>query len=234
MPAPNVSTNPFVERSENREAWAGDRPAPGGARDRLLDATARCIVRDGMTATGVASVASEAGVSRPTVYRYFADRHALVSESLLRAGVAHASATADHVRQFKRPDQMAIEAELFVLKLIRKNPLLSEVWSSATLDATLLSDATGPATLALSQHALVSLIEVAQWSEVEAAEAIELMLRFLISLLVAPAPHRSEPELRAFLERRLVPALGLVNTTARSRTNSNKRAGPRPVQPRRG
>ena len=36
-----------------------------------------------------------------------------------------------------------------------------------------------------------------------------LALRFLLTLLISPGPKRSEAELRAFLWRRLVPALGL-------------------------
>jgi hypothetical protein len=36
------------------------------------------------------------------------------------------------------------------------------------------------------------------------------MLRMLVSLLAAPEPRRSDAALRAFLMRRLVPALGLA------------------------
>ena len=83
-PAPSASR--ASRSSEPRESWAGDSPLRSAARQRLLEATARCVVRDGLDGTGISAVASEAGVSRPTVYRYFEDRHALILATLLHAG----------------------------------------------------------------------------------------------------------------------------------------------------
>ena len=48
-----------------------------------------------------------------------------------------------------------------------------------------------------------------QWRDDEALEAIEVYTRFITSLLLAPDPPRGREQLRAFLKRRLVPALGL-------------------------
>ena len=67
----------------------------------------------------------------------------------------------------------------------------------------------GPLALSLCADALEGLSAAAEWSEAEAREAIETMLRFTLSLLLAPEPHRGERALRGFLRRRLVPALGL-------------------------
>lgn len=61
----------------------------------------------------------------------------------------------------------------------------------------------------LRGEALESGTAAAAWSPAEAREAIETMLRFTLSLLLAPEPHRGERALRSFLQRRLVPALGL-------------------------
>ncbi len=54
------------------------------ARDRLLDAAERCVVRRGETQIRMAEVADEAGVVRSTVYRYFATRDALLLALILR------------------------------------------------------------------------------------------------------------------------------------------------------
>ena len=54
-------------RSKQREAWNGDPPQPSAARERLLSVAACCVARNGIAGTGVAQVALEAGVSRPTV-----------------------------------------------------------------------------------------------------------------------------------------------------------------------
>src|SRR6476469_4589015 len=45
---------------------------------RILDATMTCLTRFGVAKTTIDDVAREAGCSRATVYRYFANRNALV------------------------------------------------------------------------------------------------------------------------------------------------------------
>jgi hypothetical protein len=52
-------------------------------------------------------------------------------------------------------------------------------------------------------------IDWAGWDEDEAAEVMEYMLRLIMSFLATPDPQRNEQELRGFLRRRFVPALGL-------------------------
>ena len=53
-------------------------------RDRILDAAETCLQRDGIRRTTVAAVATEAGLSRAYVYRFFADKATLVSAALIR------------------------------------------------------------------------------------------------------------------------------------------------------
>ena len=72
---------------KQREAWDGDPPHRTAARERLLEVAALCVARDGIAGTGIAHVALEAGVSRPTVYRYFKDREELIRSVLLQAGL---------------------------------------------------------------------------------------------------------------------------------------------------
>ena len=194
--------------AEPRESWAGDPPLRGAARRRLVEAAARCIERDGLDATSLSSVAAEAGVSRPTVYRYFADRHALLLATSLGAGRALGNDLARHLRAFRNePGRMPVEAMLFVLGEVPRNPLLTAMWTSTVLDAALLADFTRPEALAMARDALGDLVEAAGWSDAQAHEAIEWMMRILLSLLLSPAPERSEAELRALLERRLLPCL---------------------------
>ncbi|ADU00067.1 MULTISPECIES: TetR/AcrR family transcriptional regulator [Mycolicibacterium] len=59
-------------------------PAPGSAdpdnptRQRILAATAEVLGRNGTTRLSLSEVAAQAGVSRPTLYRYFADKRELL------------------------------------------------------------------------------------------------------------------------------------------------------------
>jgi hypothetical protein len=60
-----------------------------------------------------------------------------------------------------------------------------------------------------SRNAVKDLVRAAGWAGEAADEAVEVMLRMLLSLLAAPEPRRSDAALRAFLMRRIVPALDL-------------------------
>ena len=179
------------------------------ARERLLDAAVRCVARAGVMGANIAAVAAEAGVSRPTVYRYFADHQALVEATLFHAGRDLAERLGAQLRRFAAPAEMAVEAVRFVLREIPREPVLGAMWGAAALDASALGSITRRPVLEWSRAALDDLVRAARWSDEEAGEMLEVMLRMLLSLLAAPEPRRSDAALRAFLMRRLVPALGL-------------------------
>jgi AcrR family transcriptional regulator len=199
-------------RAGRTRPWAGDPPTlHDAARERLLEAASRCVARGGLAAANVAAVAAEAGVSRPTVYRYFADRQALIEATLMHAGRDLAERLGAQLRRFVAPAEMAVEAMCFVLQEIPREPVLGAMWSEAALDAGAVAGITRPPALAWSRDALQDLVRAAGWSGHTADEAIEVMLRMLLSLLAAPEPRRSDAALRAFLLRRLVPALDLAD-----------------------
>jgi len=56
-----------------------DKTAHGGARDRILDAASRILVRDGGDAVTIAAVASEAGLSKGGLFYHFASKDALIA-----------------------------------------------------------------------------------------------------------------------------------------------------------
>lgn len=196
-------------RGKHREAWDGDPPEPAAARERLLEVAARCVARNGIGATGIAHVALEAGVSRPTVYRYFKDREELVRSVLLQAGLRLANEVQEHIRAFPGLGDKVVEATLFTIRSIRENHVLRQVWQPAMFDAKVLEGFTQPTSITFTRVAFSEIIDATGWGEAEATEAMECMLRMILSLLAAPDPERTEDELRGFLMRRLVPALGL-------------------------
>lgn len=59
-------------------------PLDGAPAPRILDAALACIARVGWSKTTVDDVAREAGVSRATLYRYFAGKQPLLSALLAR------------------------------------------------------------------------------------------------------------------------------------------------------
>lgn len=53
-----------------------------GLHERILEATQRCLSRYGAGKTGIADVASEAGVSRQSVYNHFETRSNLLAHAM--------------------------------------------------------------------------------------------------------------------------------------------------------
>jgi AcrR family transcriptional regulator len=97
------------------------------ARERILAAAERCIDRHGIRKTTMDDVASEVGLSRPSVYRYFADRDDLLVELVTR----HARALIDRThkstsRQSGLPDRI-VEGLLYIADHARHDPLTSHV-----------------------------------------------------------------------------------------------------------
>jgi AcrR family transcriptional regulator len=93
------------------------------ARERIVAAAERCIDRHGIRKTTMDDVASEVGLSRPSVYRYFADRDDLLIELITR----HARALLDRAhksisRQGSLPDRI-VEMILYTAEHGRRDPM---------------------------------------------------------------------------------------------------------------
>jgi AcrR family transcriptional regulator len=79
--------------ARNRSTAPGAKEDP---RDRILAGAERCIARHGVRKTTMEDIASEAGMSRPGVYRYFSDRDNLLMELITR----HARQLRDDAQKF--------------------------------------------------------------------------------------------------------------------------------------
>src|ERR1700761_411804 len=97
------------------------------ARERILAAAERCIDRHGIRKTTMDDVACEVGLSRPNVYRYFADRDDLLIELITR----HARALLDRAREsISRQGSLAdqlVETVLYTANHARRDPLTRHV-----------------------------------------------------------------------------------------------------------
>lgn len=102
-------------------------PTAYDARERILAAAERCIERYGIRKTTMDDIASAVGLSRPSVYRYFADRDDLLIELITRharvlTGRAHESMS----RQDGFSAQI-IEGILYIAEYGRRDPLTRHV-----------------------------------------------------------------------------------------------------------
>jgi AcrR family transcriptional regulator len=102
-------TSGATPREPARAPWLGRRPSGRtDARTRLVEAAAACLLEEGWDRTSLSAVAARAGVTRPTVYAYFAGR-----DELLREGLALASS--ELVRQVVGEAASADSAAEFVV-----------------------------------------------------------------------------------------------------------------------
>ena len=93
------------------------------ARERILAAAERCIDRHGVRKTTIDDIASEVGLSRPSVYRYFADRDDLLLELIIRHGRALVDRAHKSIsRQSSLQDQV-VEGLLYIADHARRDPL---------------------------------------------------------------------------------------------------------------
>jgi AcrR family transcriptional regulator len=197
-----------VSTTVRARSWDGDPPHADAARARLLDATRDCIAQGGLRAVSVAGVAAAAGVSRPTVYRYFADRDELVGASLHQAAETLRAEIRSHISHLDSAADMLVEALVLARRQIPGDPVLRAIWDSSAVDPTVIEQFTGPVGITWARQCLSPAIEAAGWPDAATEEAMEVLLRLLLSMLVSPAPRRTDDEFRSFIQRRVLPGLG--------------------------
>lgn len=104
-------------RSEAEATTTADDP-----RDRVLAAAERCIERFGIRKTTMEDIAVEAEMSRPSVYRYFADRDELLVAIIAKhSRVLRDKAHKVIARQGDLPDQV-VEGLLYLADQGRRGP----------------------------------------------------------------------------------------------------------------
>ena len=95
--------------------------------ERILQAAVEVAAVHGVTRLSVLDVAKRAGLSRPTLYKHFPSKDALVAAAVQREAAAMADAVRTVVDSIDAP-QAALEAGVLGdLRLVRDHPLLDRV-----------------------------------------------------------------------------------------------------------
>ena len=191
--------------------WSGSPPASDDeARERILVATRACIDRDGV-GIGIADVARELGIARPTVYRYFPSTELL----LIAVVIESTQGLLDRIDQHRRPGRTSladhvVETVALVLEQLPAEPYL---WLMLTEGRSSLFavGVTSPLSIGFGR-ALVDRMPVADLSErltpTELGELVETIVRVVQSFMLDPGrPPRRGKDLRGYLERWLAPAV---------------------------
>ncbi|MCG8589052.1 MAG: TetR/AcrR family transcriptional regulator [Proteobacteria bacterium] len=208
----------MAKRRRRRAAWRAD---PGTeswerVRDRILDATATCVERVGSARLRMEQVAREAGCSRATLYRYFADKEdLLVAQAVRRAGRLSERALAG-LDPHLDPRDRIVEGIVDTIAALRADPRERGAGPQDRADSDRL--VTGSATI----HAAVAkmlephLEEAREMgvlrSDVSTAEAAEWLILVSLALVNSawpegPGATRTRDEQIAYLRRFLLPSI---------------------------
>lgn len=194
-----------------RHGWGGRPPADEEeARQRIIDATAGLIDRQGVAKTTLSDVATELGVTRQTVYRHLGNISEIVSAVAARGAEDFVDRLVSHLEGTRSPAQAVVEGILFCLHAVPSDPRLSLLLQLGDT-ATFSRAATSPLMLDYGS-AMLRRFPV-EWADAGVSDAdldglAEMIMRLLISLLDSSTElPRPDDEVRALLERWLVPAL---------------------------
>lgn len=194
-----------------RHGWGGRPPADEEeARQRIIDATAALIDRQGVAKTTLSDVAGELGVTRQTVYRHLGNIGEIVSVVAARGAEDFVDRLVSHLEGSRSPAEAVVEGILYCLRTVPDDPrlnLLLQLGDTATFSRA----ATSPVMLGYGS-AMLRRFPV-RWADAGVSDAdldglAEIIMRLLISMLDSSSEiRRPEGEVRALLERWLVPAL---------------------------
>ena len=190
-------------------SWSGDRPKSQiEAKSRVCSAALTCLKRQGIEKTTMSDIAKEAGIARPTRYKYFKNIEEVLSTAIDIEAYCFAESVVKHVTKFATIEERIVETIIYVVEELPKDPNLSIIInddSAKTLRDRAFSD---EATLVFSEMTAVPLIEIRPELMGQGVEISEIMSRFAISMILFPGKYANDSEgLRALINRRILPGL---------------------------
>lgn len=191
--------------------WQGNPPrTEEEARQRIITAATACLEQFGSAKTTLSDVATELGVTRQTVYRYYPNLGELLS-AVAQAGLDDfVTRMQSHLATATTPADAAIESIVFAVQAIPFEPYIGVLFQAGETDV-FSRGVTSSMALSVGAHILRQI--PVNWSEIgvdddELEGLAEILMRLFLSFLQYPAdPPRSEEELRALVRRWLGPAL---------------------------
>lgn len=183
-------------------------------KDRLLDATERCLRREGLRRTTVAAVAEEAGVSRAWLYRHFPDKASLLGAALVRLDESFWSEAQNRIHGVSGLSAQVAEAVVMARQITPPPLLLQLREQEPEAYAAVLGTGVREVVPGLAGFWLGFLTAAVESGEVRAdldvPRAAEWVLRLVLSLVTVPgeAVDADDPaSVRAFVQEFLVPGL---------------------------
>jgi AcrR family transcriptional regulator len=164
----------------DRAATPGE---PIGTRDQLLAAAIEMAAVHGISRLSMGDVAKRAGFSRPTLYKHYPSKDALVAAVVEQEAGVIVEAVLAAADEHDDPRQALEAAVLTALRLMREHPLLDRVISTEpeTLVPLLTTDAGPVLALARLPVQAITAQRLPELDEVSARRFADMLTRLLIS-----------------------------------------------------
>ncbi|HEX2285381.1 MAG TPA: TetR/AcrR family transcriptional regulator [Mycobacterium sp.] len=170
------------------------------AADRILDAAGELFAKQEAATVGMHEIASAAGCSRATLYRYFENREALYTAYVHRESYRLYREMTEQINSVVDPRERLIEGMMASLRNVRESPALAS-WFATTqhpIGAEMAEES--EVIKALTSAFLISLGP-------DDPEVVERRARWLVRVMTSlfMFPGHDEDDERAMLEQFVVP-----------------------------
>ncbi len=177
--------------------------------EQILDAAIACVKRWGIERVTLNDIADEAHLARSTVYNYYSNRDEVIRAALLQSAYGFGAKLVEYIMQFQTAEERLIEAVLFGLRILPDEPSLVLLSDSSLSQMVKEHSLTTPEGLDIGTALLKVILGEEKRSDEEIEEMSEASIRFLLSMVtMQSAKARNEEQLRGYVARRLLPALG--------------------------
>lgn len=186
--------------------WQGNPPGTEDqARRRIVQAAIACIDRNGLSKTSFSDVATEAGVTRQTVYRYFPSMADILSAVAQSGADEFAERMEQHLASFDSAAEAAVESVVFAVRTIPNEPYMGLLLQAGEADF-FTAGSTSPMAFALGARILRNL--PVDWpaagvtTDDELQGLAEILMRLFISFLQYPStPTLTDDRIRTLVRR---------------------------------
>jgi AcrR family transcriptional regulator len=170
------------------------------AADRILDAARELFAEHRPGAVGMHEIATAAGCSRATLYRYFENREALHTAYVHREAYALHHRMIERIADIDDPRERLVAGFLASLEMVRQNAALKS-WF-ATSDAPIGAEIAEQSDVIKAMVAAF-VVSLSPEDPVHIDRKARWLVRVLTSLLIFPG--RDDEDERAMVEEFLVP-----------------------------
>ena len=170
------------------------------AADRILDAARELFAEHRPGAVGMHEIATAAGCSRATLYRYFENREALHTAYVHREAYALHHRMIERIADIDDPRERLVAGFLASLEMVRQNAALKS-WF-ATSDAPIGAEIAEQSDV-INAMVAAFVVSLSPEDPVHIDRKARWLVRVLTSLLIFPG--RDDEDERAMVEEFLVP-----------------------------